>query len=70
MNWLVILPILLKWLDRFGDWIDNISKDVKKKAKINDMDRVSNALNSDDDKYLIDELRKLIDKAEQRKKLS
>lgn len=70
MNWMVILPILLKWLDRLGDWIDNISTAVKQKAKIEDVNKIDNAIVNADDQHIIDELRKLITKIEDRKKLN
>lgn len=70
MKWMTILPIILKWLDRFGDWIDNISKDVKKRNNLNDINKIDSAVNDSNDELIIAELQKLIQKIEDRKKSS
>lgn len=65
MDW----KLFLKWFDRFGEWIGEIVTAVKKRNAINAINKVESAIDDDTDAVILDELRRITKKVEDRKKL-
>lgn len=62
--------IIIKWFDRLGDWFGNVSVDLKRKKAVNAIKNLETAIADNDDKFIDDELQKLTERIENRKKLS